>query len=260
MGLWYPIRVKFSVVATLRTKKATSRVTTTRRPAAKRTSSNRRAVRTSSAAAISHPYHPQGELTLLLSVAALSLVFLLLPTPVFVRLFGSILLLLILPTALLREYWPKVQLHDLGWQAPQHPRMPHLYSIIVTVISFLPLAVFLLVDHPTDLIAVDATIPWIPWLLAEGIVAMMVIAQAAFFTGLLLFRLAHLVRPGFAIIIVALILAVGQFFLPGVVRYIALPLTLALTWMAWQTRSFVPVAVTQIAMTFIFDLIVRLTA
>lgn len=234
--------------------------------AKKRTSSTRRrTTRTKSTrrTAVTHssyrPYHPQGETTLLLAIALLGVIFLILPLPIFVRLFGSIALFLVFPATILKEYWPKISLHHLGWQPPEHPRLPHAYSAVITVMAFLPLVIFLGTKNPENYVAVSPSIPWISWLLGETLVAMLLITQTAFFSGLLLFRLTHLVKPWAAILIVGFIVAVGQFFVPGVVRYLAAPFTIGLAWMAWQTRSFVPAAVTQILVTIIFDLIVRLT-
>ncbi len=192
-------------------------------------------------------------------MALLGIGFLFAPLPILIRLFGSIGLFLVLPAVILREYWPKLSLADLGWQHPVHPRRPHLYSLAAIVIAFLPLGIFLIAPDPSHFVAVTPSIGWIAWLLGEAVVAMLIVSQSAFFTGLLLFRLTHLVRPWVAVVLVGLILAMTQLFIPGIVRYIALPLTMTLAWMAWQTKSFVPVAVLQIGITVFYDLIVRLT-
>ncbi len=150
-------------------------------------------------------------------------------------------------------------MHDLGWRSPAHPRQANLYSLIVIVLSFLPLGLWLWVADPERYVAVAAGNSWFAWLIGHAIVAMLLVTQAAFFTGVFLFRIAHLIHPWLAIILVALVLGVANLLLPGPVRYFALPLTLALAWMAWQTRSFVPPAVTMIGLTLVYDLIVRLT-
>ena len=205
------------------------------------------------------PYHPHGEVVFLITVALVGIIYSILPLPFFVKLIGSILLFVTLPTIVFTEYWPKLSLHHLGWQLPERPRTPLAYSALVILLSFLPLWLFLAVPDPTSLAAVQPQGPWLAWLISQGLVSIIILCQTAFFTGLILFRLTHLLKPWQAMIIVAVILTVSQLFLPGTLRYYALPLSLAFTWMAWQTKSFAPVAVMQILLSLTFDLYVRLT-
>ncbi|MBI2984215.1 MAG: hypothetical protein HYY50_01145 [Candidatus Kerfeldbacteria bacterium] len=205
------------------------------------------------------PYHVGGEVTFLLTTAVIGLIFLLLPLPVLIRLLGSVLLLLVLPVTVLRDAWPALKLEHLGWQPPERPRQPAFFGAAVIIMACLPLILFLSVKQPDQYVAVAPQLPWSSWFLGQGAVAIIILAQAAFFTGLLLFRLTHLLKPWAAVLLVGLILAAGQLAVPGSIRYFAAPLTVLLAWMAWQTRSFVPVAATQILLTVIFDLIVRFT-
>lgn len=125
--------------------------------------------------------------------------------------------------------------------------------------GFVPLVLFLMVESPMKFVAVNPGTTWVTWIISQGMVAVMAISQAAFFCGLLLFRLTHLVRPFFAIVIVGFMMALGQMLLPGTLAILALPLSLAFAWIAWQTKSFVPVAIVQLLLSVTYDLLVRIS-
>jgi membrane protease YdiL (CAAX protease family) len=205
------------------------------------------------------PYHLRGELILLTLVALSGFLWLALPVPFLIKLIGAVTLFLFVPAALLREYWPKIQLHDLGWRMPNHPRNPVWYTAIVTLIAFSPITLFLIVENPATLVAVSPSAEWVPWIITQGLVAILAMSQSAFFTGIILFRLTHLMKPVMAIVWVAVIMTLGQLLLPGTLAIFALPLSLAFSWMAWQTHSFVPVAVMQILLSVTYDLLVRMS-
>lgn len=207
-----------------------------------------------------HPYHPRGEVVFLLTMALLAIGFLMVPMNFWLKLAGAFILLVLLPVNVLREYWPKVPLHDLGWRSPAHPLTPWPYSTVVTVLAFLPLVLFFTVPDPGALVAVAPRGPWLDWLVAEALVSGLWLVQGAFFNGLLLFRLTHLMRPWVAILVVGLITGIAQLFGPGSLQLLLVPVAVALSWMAWQTKSFVPATVATIAISFIFDFFVRLTA
>lgn len=205
------------------------------------------------------PYHPHGEVIFLLAVALVAISFLMVPMNFWLKLTGTFVLLLLLPVNVLREYWPGLPLHALGWRPPTHPQTPWLYSTIVICLAFLPLIIFFTVADPAALAAVSPHGAWIDWLVAEALVAGLWLVQGAFFNGLLLFRLTHLMRPWVAILIVGLITGFAQLFGPGSLQLLLLPAAVALSWLAWQTSSFVPAAIATIGISFIYDLFVRLT-
>lgn len=206
-----------------------------------------------------HPYHPHGELVFLLVTAVIGVVWLALPLNFWVVFAGAIGLYVIVPPLVMKEYWPKLQLHHLGWQMPHHPKHPVAYSSIIIGLSFLPLALFLLAPDPARYAAVDPAAPWIAWWIGQGLVAILLMTQSAFLTGLVLFRLTHLVRPVTAILMIGAIMTLGQLLLPGSIGVFALPLSVAFAWIAWQTHSFVPVAAAQLLISITYDLIVRLS-
>lgn len=205
------------------------------------------------------PYHIHGEAVLLLCLIVIGVLWLMAPLTIVVKLLGLIALWLVLPSTLINQYWPRHGMHDLGWQLPVHPRKPRVYSFIAILISFWPLLLWLLVSQPARYVAVAADSTLITWLFGEVVMIVLLTILAAFLTGVLLFRLSHLIRPWMAILSVGLILGVISLLIPGPVRYFGLPLTLAATWMAWHTRSFVPAAVVMIGITLVYDLIVRLS-
>lgn len=207
-----------------------------------------------------HPYHPHGEVVFLLTIAVLAIGFLMVPMNFWLKLAGSFILLILLPVNILREYWPKLGLHELGWQAARHPQTPWLYSTVVTALAFLPLVLFFTVQNPAELTAVSPRGAWIDWLVAEALVAGLWLMQSAFFYGLVLFRLSHFLRPWMAVLAVGLLTGIAQMFGPGSLQILLLPAAVALSWMAWQTKSFVPAAVATIGISFLFDLFVRLTS
>ncbi len=206
------------------------------------------------------PYHPHGEIVFLLVMTILTIGFLMVPMNFWLKLAGAFILLILLPVNVLREYWPKLKLHDLGWRMPNHPQTPWLYSTVVTALAFLPLALFFTVADPTALAAVAPVGGWLTWLIAQALVSGLWLMQAAFFNGLLLFRLTHLVRPWAAVLVVGLLTGIAQLFGPGALQLLLVPAAVALSWLAWQTKSFVPAAVATIGISFLFDLFVRLTA
>lgn len=205
------------------------------------------------------PYHPHGEVVFLLTITVMSLGFMMVPMNFWLKLAGTFILLILLPVNVLREYWPKLQLHDLGWRHPAHPQTPWLYSTVATALAFLPLTLFFTVPDPQALVAVQPQAPWIAWLIAEALVGGLWLMQSAFLHGLLLFRLTHLMRPWIAILVVGLITGIAQLFGPGSLQLLLIPIAVALSWMAWQTRSFVPAAIAMIGLSFLFDFFVRLT-
>lgn len=216
--------------------------------------------RSRTAAAAYRPYHPHGEIVFLLTIAIAAIGFFMLPMNFWLKLGGSFVLLVVLPMNVLREYWPKLALHDLGWRQPAHPQTPWLYSTVVTALTFLPLVLYFTVAHPADLTAVAPHGAWTDWLVAEALVAGLWLMQAAFFYGLVLFRLTHFLRPWVAIVIVGVLTGIAQMFGPGSLQVLLIPAAVALSWMAWQTRSFVPAAIATIGISFLFDFFVRLTA
>jgi len=205
------------------------------------------------------PYHPHGEVIFLLTMAILAIGFLMVPMNFWFKLTGAFVLLTLLPANVLREYWPKLPLHNLGWRQPTHPMTPWLYSTVVTALAFLPLVLFFTVPNPSALVAVAPHGLWLDWLIAEALVAGLWLLQSAFFNGLLLFRLTHLMRPWAAIVVVGLITGIAQLFGPGSLQLLLVPMAIAFSWLAWQTSSFVPAAVATIGVSFLFDLFVRLT-
>ena len=205
------------------------------------------------------PYHRHGEFIFLLVIATLAIAFFMVPMNFWLKLAGAFILLILLPTNVLREYWPKLQLHELGWRRPTHPRTPWLYSAVVIALAFLPLVLFFTVTNPAGLTAVSPRGAWLEWLIAEVLVAGLWLMQTAFFHGLVLFRLTHLTRPWIAMLIVGLLMGISQMFGPGSLQIFLLPTAVAMIWLAWQTRSFVPAAVATIGISFLFDLFVRLT-
>lgn len=207
-----------------------------------------------------HPYHRHGEVVFLLVMTILTIGFLMVPMNFWLKLAGAFILLILLPTNVLREYWPKIKPHDLGWRMPDHPHTPWLYSTIVTALAFLPLALFFTITDPTALTAVAPAGDWLTWLIAEALVSGLWLMQAAFFNGLLLFRLTHLMRPWAAVLAVGLLTGIAQLFGPGSLQMLLVPAAVAVSWLAWQTKSFVPAAVATIGISFLFDLFVRLTA
>lgn len=206
-----------------------------------------------------HPYHPPGELVFLLTMALLTVGWLMVPMNFWFKLAGTFVLLILLPINVLREYWPKLALRSLGWRTPSQPITPWLYSTVVTALAFIPLVLFFSVPDPASLVAVAPGGSWLEWLTAEALVAGLWLMQAAFFNGLLLFRLTHLLKPWLAILIVGVLMGISQMFGPGSLQILLTPVAIALSWLAWQTQSFVPAALAMIGLTFIFDLFVRLT-
>lgn len=205
------------------------------------------------------PYHAGGEVAFLLVMALAGLAVLTAPLDFFLRLPLAIVLLVVAPLIMLREYWPKLTLAQLGWQRPRRPEHRTVFALVVIVIAFLPALAFLTWPQAHTLAAVGGHGSWLTWGIAELLVAAFLLAQTIFFSGFLLFRLAHLLHPSTAIAAVAIIMTLGQGFLPGALKLIVLPAMLALVWIAWEAQSFVPVAVIQILLTVAVDLIVRLS-
>ena len=205
------------------------------------------------------PYHPHGEAAVLVLTALAGVAWLVAPFGFWLHLLGSFFFFVLLPSTIIRLYWPGLRFDDVGWRRPDSPRQPLAYGLVVTVVCFLPLIIFLTAANPASLAAVDPASPWLAWLIAEGLVSLLFLTQAAFFTGLILFRLTQLIHPWAAIGIVAVILAATQLFLPGTIGLLGLPVSLALAWIAWQTKSFVPVAIIQFLLSLTFDLIVKIS-
>ncbi|MBI3572583.1 MAG: hypothetical protein HY092_00080 [Candidatus Kerfeldbacteria bacterium] len=212
--------------------------------------------------AIKQPYHPydrMGEVFLLVGIAVVAALWLVVPVTFPIRLAGVLVLFFFIPKIVIEQWWPKLSLATLGWQRPSAPRQPFIFALIIILLGLAPAWFFFTVSHPERLVAVSPVGPWGSWVLAEVMVTMILIAEAAFFAGYILFRLSHLLRPWVAIVIVGLLLAMTQMFLPGAVKFMTIPVTLALTWIAWQTESFVPAAVMLLLISLTFDLCVRLT-
>lgn len=205
------------------------------------------------------PYHVGGEIALLLLCGLLGMLFLLAPFTFWIKLLASVGLFVILPSAVLRDYWPKLPWTDIGWQPPQRPSLPWLYWPVAALVALLPVGLFLAVADHSTLVAVSPRLSWLDWLIAEGFVVMYLVPPAAFFAGILLFRLSHLMPAILAVIAVAVLVGFGLLLLPGPLPYLMLPAALPMVWLAWQTKSFVPAAVAQIVLTVGFDLLVRLT-
>lgn len=205
------------------------------------------------------PYHSTGEVLFLLTIALIGIILPFLPLNFYILLILAVVVYTLLPVVIIRDYWPKLSLHQLGWRRPERPRHLRTYTLMVLLLAFLPLVIWLSVAQPVNYVSVLPTASWLDWLTAEALVAVILLATAGFFSGIVLFRLTHHLGPAMAIIVVGVIMGAGQYFMPGSLRLLTLPVAIVLNWMAWETHSFAPAAVTQILLALTYDFYVRLT-